>query len=198
MPQVAPTAIDDHRFDAMTGIFRAQQQCPRTLEAVNPDMLSPYQRVLLVIDGTVTRFLEAYFAEPIAVTLLAQDEAQAAGDASWLECPADDVVLRRTVLLIGENTGTTYAWADSIIHPQAFTESMREGLVNEPGGLGQILRNSGLETRRDALWFGREQPTEIPRELAETGAKSFLSRTYRIISGGRPLMVITERFPLEV
>ncbi|MDJ0926539.1 MAG: chorismate pyruvate-lyase family protein [Gammaproteobacteria bacterium] len=181
----------------MTGIFRAQQQCPPALETVDPALLSPYQRVLLVIDGTVTRFLEAYFAEPIVVTLLAQDEAKAAADAAWLDCAADDIVLRRSVLLIGENSGSVYAWADSVIQPQSFTTSMRDGLVAEPGGLGQILRDSGLETRRDALWFGRERPAEIPQVLRDTGARSFLSRTYRIISGGRPLMMITERFPLE-
>jgi hypothetical protein len=54
-------------FHPFRGIFVAQDQRPGHLEDVDLTRLSPFERALLVIDGTVTRFLEAHTLEPIDV-----------------------------------------------------------------------------------------------------------------------------------
>jgi len=47
------------------------------------------------------------------------------------------------------------------------------------------------------LWFGRERLAEAPDRVASACDGDFLSRTYRVIADGRPLMMVTERFPLK-
>ena len=185
-------------FDATAGVFRAQDKRPAPLADVDPAQLSPCQRALLVIDGTVTQFLAACMGEPVRVTRLAQFADVAAADAQWLDCSADAAVLRRTAMLSGGHGGQLYAWADSVILPDRLTAAMRAGLDSEPSGLGQILLDSGLEQRREALWFGRLLATEaeMPPAVRAFGNSTFLSRSYRVIAGGQPLMLITERFPL--
>ena len=59
----------------------------------------------------------------------------------------------------------------------------------------RILIDTGAETRREGLWFGREQPAAHPVEVAALCTGPWLTRSYRVVAGGRPLMQITERFP---
>ena len=63
---------DPECFDPFAGFFLAQAERPAGLEAVIAAELTPLQRALLVIDGTVTTFLEAWVLEPVLVTRLWQ------------------------------------------------------------------------------------------------------------------------------
>ena len=74
-------------------------------------------------------------------------------------------MLRRSVRLLGETSGRLFAWAESVILPERLSAAMRRGLDTDPSGLGQIIIDSRLETRREALWFGAETPGALPPEL---------------------------------
>lgn len=180
-------------FDPTRGVFTQSARRPESLEAVDVATLSPVHRALLVIDGTVTKFLEAYFLEPVVVERLHQSEDQSSGfDAEWLACDRGEPLLRRSVLLRGATSAGVFAWADSLLLPSRLSPTMRSSLETEPGGLGRIIIDSKLETRRECLWFGWQQVEEPPSSL---GVNRFLVRTYRILAAGRPLMMVTERFP---
>ena len=73
---------------------------------------------------------------------------------------------------------------------------MRERLDTEGEGLGRILLDQKAETRREVLWYGRERVDDLPPGVRREYRGDFLSRTYRVIAGARPLMMITERFPV--
>jgi chorismate-pyruvate lyase len=185
--QAAPST-----FDPTLGVFVEMAHRPASLSPVYVASLAPVQRALLVIDGTVTKFLEAYYLEPVAVQRLQQVEDRASSfEAQWLACDAGDVLLRRSVLLRGGSSQRVFAWADSLLLPQRLTPAMRRGLETEPGGLGRIIIDSGLETRRECLWFGWQQVDEAQAPVV---AGRYLARSYRILAGGRPLMMVTERF----
>ncbi len=174
------------------------QARPATLAPIDIGSLPAFLRAALVIDGTVTRFIEAWAGEPIVVECLQQSE-QAAGDAArWLDTGTNEAVLRRQSLLLGVDSGRLYVYADSLIVPSRLTAAMRAGLASEPQGLGKILRDSGMETRREGLWYGREQLAEVPAAVSAAAGGTFLSRSYRVFASGRPLMLITERFPLDI
>ncbi len=183
-------------FDPAAAVFVAQRQRPRRLGPVDLVALSPFQRGLLVIDGTVTSFIEAYVLEPIDVVRLGQDELTLAGREPWLELAAGTSALRRQVLLRGRRTGRFFAWADSLIASARLVPAIRRALQTEGGGLGRILVDARIETRRECLWYGRETGGETPAEVAALWHGAFLSRTYRVLSGSEPIMLITERFPL--
>ncbi len=169
---------------------------PATLTDVSPSGLSAFQRALLTIDGTVTQFIEAYAMEPVLIRVLDQAAVRAGDAARWLACESDAEVLQRRAALAGAGTQKLYVYAESLLLPGRLSADMRAALNRETGGLGKILLNAALESRREALWFGMETLHDLPRQLGEGDAMSCLTRTYRIIAGGEPLMLITEHFPL--
>jgi chorismate-pyruvate lyase len=187
-------------FDPAAGLFVAQHQRPSNIAAVRPGELSPLLRSLLVIDGTVTTFLAAWALEPIVVqplnqrdTALPVDGMPSAG--TWLDAGPGTALLERSVVLVGAQSRRLYAFAESLICAERLPPALRHGLVAEGMSLGQLLRMPGFESRREGLWYGREQPAGLPPAVTALADADFLVRTYRVSAGSRPLMLITERFP---
>lgn len=170
---------------------------PPGLQNIDVASLSPFQRALLTIDGTVTQFIEAYALEPVAIRVL-DHIPDAAGDAAdWLACNRDADVLRRRSALEGKTTGQLFAFADSVLLLDRLPAGMRSALEQETGGLGKILLRAAPESRREALWFGEASLRDLPAALGHGEAMQALSRTYRVIAAGLPMMLITENFPVE-
>jgi chorismate-pyruvate lyase len=197
-PVVRDTACETSAsaFDPLAGVFAAQSARPAGVAPVVVQTLRAEQRALLVIDGTVTTFLEAWALEPVAVVRLAQEQLKLAAAEPWLELSAGAAVIRRRVILQGRHSGRFFAWADSLIGSERLPLAMGAALAEDGGGLGRILLDSRIETRRECLWYGRDKPAEIPPLVSRLWSGEFLVRSYRVIGAGRPLMLITERFPL--
>ncbi len=185
----------DTRFDPAARLFLAQEQRPAHLEAVHPEDLSPLQRALLVIDGTVTTFLSAWALEPVTVQPLSQRAAVLPAAATWLDAPLGTAVLERAVLLVGGRSQRLFAYAESVICTERLPAALRDGLLSGGLSLGQLLLLPGFESRREGLWYGRERPASLPAPVAGLTEPDFLTRTYRVSAGSKPLMLITERFP---
>ena len=185
----------------MKDLFVAQFAKPPDLEEMNLSQLTPFQRALLVIDGTVTRFIEAYTFSPVEVVLLHQETQTLPTDDAWLDAEkGTEVVARQVMLQTGQRDGqqpTVHAYATSIIVLNRIPKTVREGLTFKGQGLGQLLQRSGLETRRDLLWWGLKRAKDLPEVFDHWEGGSFLSRTYRIVTGGHPIMLINERFPFN-
>jgi len=184
-------------FDPVADAFMAQSERPAGLQPVDPAALSAYQRSLLVIDGTVTRFIEAYWLEAVRVQRIAQEELRLPTGERWLGLAAGAPVIRRQVLLLGRDSGRLHAWADTLLAVARLRGELRRGLERDDGGLGRILIDTGAETRREGLWWGCEQPRELPAAVARLHAGRWLARSYRVIAERQALMRITERFPLD-
>lgn len=182
------------RFDPFAGFFLAQAERPAGLEAVSAAELTPLQRALMVIDGTVTTFLEAWALEPVLVTRLWQRPQLLDAPDRWLELPAGATLTERAVLLSGARSRGFFAFAESRINAARLPAAMRGALEAGAVGLGQILLASGLESRREGLWCGREHLRSLPEAVAALTDGDFLSRSYRVTVAGLPLMQITERF----
>lgn len=185
----------DEPFDPLSGLFVAQAERPPHLRPLNLRALAPAQRALLVIDGTVTKFIEAFTMERVQVVQLGQATRDLVDEDPWLGAAPGTTVLDREVMLTGGWSGTEYAYATSVIVPGRLPEGARQLLEEGQVGLGRILLASELETRREVLWCGRSDGADLPPALAHRKGDEFIVRTYRIIAGGDPLMIITERFP---
>lgn len=185
----------------MKDLFVAQFAKPPDLEEMNLSQLTPFQRALLIIDGTVTRFIEAYTFSPVEVVLLHQEAQTLPTNDAWLDVEkGTEVVARQVMLQTGQRDGqqpTVHAYATSIIVLNRIPQTVREGLTLKGQGLGQLLQRSGLETRRDLLWWGLKRPKDLPEAFLHLEGKPFLSRTYRIVAGGHPIMLISEQFPFD-
>lgn len=184
-------------FDPADGLFVAQFDRPRGLEPVNMRALSPMQRALMVIDGTVTKFLEAYTMEPIEVTTLGQAHQTLENAQEWLEVRAGGDVLARHVTLVGAYSGKLYAYAISLTNPHAIPRDIRAAMEIQGGSVGRILLSSRVEQRREVLWFGKESGDGLPEEVRSLYDGDVLSRAYRIVVEGRPVIMIIEKFPLR-
>lgn len=196
MSSETATARAPCEFDPLREAFVAGHARPPSLQPADLAALAPLHRALLAIDGTVTTFLEAWFLEPVAVRVLAQETGRLVDGDEWLALPPGSPVIRRAVTLSGAQGGRLYAHAESLIAEAQLPERIRTGLASDRGGLGHILLASGLETRRQGLWWGSET-AEIP-ELTGRCSGRFLTRCYRIFVTGVPVMRVTERFPLEL
>ena len=182
-------------------LFVAQFAKPTDLEEINLSQLTSFQRALLVIDGTVTQFIEAYAFSPIEVVLLHQETQTLSTDHVWLDAEkGTEVVFRQVVLQTERNEDqqpTVHAYATSIIVLDRIPQIIREGLTVKGQGLGRLLQHSGLESRRDLLWWGLKRPKDLPEALLHLEGKPFLSRTYRVVTDGQPIMLINEHSPLD-
>lgn len=155
--------------------------------------LPPFLRALLVTDGTVTKTLAAYYWEPIVVDTIFQAPVDVEDEVDWLELKVGDRVLGRKVNLRGATSDRLYARALSVIRvellPDALSLKIRAGAL----GLGELLRDCGLETYRELLEIGATTAASESDQFAPREAHIF--RTYRILLSGRPVILVTEHFP---
>jgi chorismate-pyruvate lyase len=128
---------------------------------------------------------------------LSHEARQLLVDHEWLEAPAGSSVVAREVVLTGRYRGDVYSYAPSLLVTDRLPEAVQAELVTNPGGLGKILIAARVESRREILWYGRERLEETPPGVAGLRPGEFISRTYRIISGGQPIMLINEKFPTD-
>lgn len=179
-------------FDPLADLIVGSGERPPGWAPINLRTVGPLLRALLVTDGTVTKFLEAVMVEPIHVVVLRQEEICLESDNVELRAEAGERAIRRDVELLGERSGRNYVEASSVLMPDRLPAELVRRLDSHPQGLGRLLLEASLETRREVLWYGRERPG------GPSKAAGRIRRTYRVISGGQPLMMITESFPRDL
>jgi chorismate-pyruvate lyase len=155
--------------------------------------LPPFLRALLVTDGTVTKMLEAYFWEPVEVQTLEQGLITAERPIAWLDVRTGDEVLIRRARLQGTESDARYANAFSVIRVELIPKPFRRRLIDREIGIGVLIRDSGMESYREVLEVGIEPP-----DGASPADSDRIFRTYRIIIGAQPVILITESFPLAL
>ena len=151
--------------------------------------LPPFLRALLVTDGTVTKMLEAYFWEPVAVDTLEQRFESAEAPVPWIDVAVGDRCLIRDARLRGTHSGRGFAEAFSLIRTELIPPDFRRRLIDREIGIGALIRDSGLESYREVLDVGLDAD-------GPDGGSVF--RTYRIAIARRPVILITEHFPLRL
>ena len=166
----------------------------------NLDLASmpPFLRTLLVTDGTVTKSLEAYFWEPVKVENLGQLPVTLSDSLDWLGMQQNEQALRREVRLIGGNSGIVYAYAKSWLKLSVLPQNLKDDLIAGKIGIGEMLRERGLESYREILDMGKEHDDALKPIFGEAPSGEYLFRTYRVIMQGAATILITEKFPLAL
>ena len=185
-------------FDPLTKRFLAQFAKPTELGPVNLRALTPFQRALLVIDGTVTRFIEVYTLEPVETVRIDQVRFYIDEDNKWLDVRKGAEVGLRRVYIKGKISDALYVYAHASVALDRMPQDVRRRLEVQGESLGRVLNDNKLETRREVLWYGKEQVSNLPEAVRELCDGSFFSRTYRIIHKGAPIALINEKFPTAV
>jgi chorismate-pyruvate lyase len=157
--------------------------------------LSRFQRILLTTDGTVTHILEACAGERIRVVKLEHSAMTARLDNPALEMFAPEAVILRRILLQGMDSGQNYLYADSVMLVDRLAPALAEALVATDEPVGRLMYDRRLETFREVLSCGQEPAGACSLHFDIDPASPLLVRTYRVMASGRPVMVITEKFP---
>ena len=189
-------SYEGNSFDPFKKIQTAESSMPEELSKLNFRTLTPFQRALMVADGTVTKFIEAYTLDPVEIIRLNQKLYPLEEDNPWLEADKNTNVMFREVMIRGIYSHTLYLYGASYIVPDRLQEDIRERLEVQGEGIGRILNDARMETRREVLWFGREKLAHTPGEISSVSSGEFISRAYRIITDGKPIVMINERFPV--
>lgn len=167
-------------------------------DAMDMEALPPFLRTLLVTDGTVTKSLEAFFWENIRVDMLMQEQCWLTQDLPFINAKAGDHALKRDVVLAGVKTDDIYAYATSYLLTGFLSEDVKKQMLGGKIGIGELLREIGLETYREIVDFGREVFQAGEKEDGSPNYVEAIYRTYVINIGGNPAIQITERFPIRL
>jgi len=152
------------------------------------------QRVLLVTDGTLTDILQVAFREPIGVRKLDPDITDISVDA--LELQPGETRMDRSVVLYGQKTGTNYVYADSTLVIDRLPKKLRDELLNSDKPIGRLWSQYKVETRKEMLHVSKCSPGRLlPHFKYMTENEQLFRRSYRLITSGRPVIIITEYFP---
>lgn len=148
----------------------------------------------MLSDGTVTKFLEAYYLEPIRVKTLLHAESPLEEDMTPLAVPRGGLILRRRVQMIGEATNRIYGMAESFIRTDILWPEARGDLVEGRLGIGELMRERRVETYRELLGCDSGPAGPWAGELGCSGSAATAARTYRIFIAGKPCLLITDRY----
>jgi len=160
--------------------------------------LPPFLRTLLVADGTVTKSLEAYFWEPVDVVPLRQEKIILQENVVGLVVDAGDTALCREVNLMGRQSEKRYACARSYLALGQLPQELAEAMVSGKIGIGELLREKGVETYREIISVDFIQRARSDDALFMPFADDLVSRSYRIRVGGTSAIVVTEYFPVAL
>ncbi|KXS42171.1 MAG: hypothetical protein AWU58_1548 [Methanohalophilus sp. T328-1] len=147
-------------------------------------------RVCAGTDGSVTFLLEIMTRHEVEV--ITEDQHLVKADeemAGLLDVDVGEEVNNRTVRLVAD--GVPYVHAVSLSPIGRMPEEVRRDMMRADIPIGKILRNYGMETRRDLDTIQMEADDPL------FGSRECLSRTYRIVHHNDTLMWIKERFPAD-
>jgi chorismate-pyruvate lyase len=189
VPDILP-----HRSDLVARHFRAQHRRPVALLDIDVGDLLPYQRALLVCDGTITTIIEALTLEPVTVDLHEESIVPASAEyASLFAVSPTTAVVRRRVIIRGSESSQVHAYAESILLPDRLPEGFLRCLREDPRGLGSALCRARVSSRRELLWFGRIASLNWPDHLLPPFPST--SRTYQLVIDRNSAVLISEHFP---
>ncbi|MFQ5634646.1 MAG: chorismate--pyruvate lyase family protein [Gammaproteobacteria bacterium] len=178
--------LDLHRLDLQETLRQS---------TIDPRSLSSFQRILLTTDGTVTDILEAYLWESMQVVKLDQGHVETTKEIPYLDLGRGADIMARKILLRGKTSHKNYIYAESIVVPGHLNQAIRDGLEKTKKPVGQLMLESRLETFREILVCRRESAQGIGQYFDIQPDDMLISRTYRVFAEGRPMMLITEKFP---
>ena len=152
-------------------------------------------RILIACNGTLTRILGIVANDEIVVQIVEQQVQNMASTMPDFEQLPNGRVLQRRIFLNGRSSGHSFVAAESLVAIDLLPPAITTSLTKTDRPIGEIMAASCLETFKETakVWIG--QP---PDWLAVAGYESskprIVGRRYRVMSGGQPVIIITEYF----
>lgn len=160
---------------------------------------SCFQRLLLTTDGTVTEMLEQYLGEQIKVQKLSENIEHNPlytfpRHLNQLDQQRHPVLVRE-ILLQGQSTLKNWVHAESTIIPDNLPRDFRNDLMASREPIGRLWEKHRVETFKQVVDFAQFPADTLAHHFAIDRSTLLISRTYRVFSAGKLIMIITENFP---
>jgi chorismate-pyruvate lyase len=162
---------------------------------IDPSKLSPFQKILLLADGTLTNILEIFLNELIGVVKLSEKIVIITEDIQPLQIKAGTEVLERQILLQDQTNHHNWLYAESMIVLERIDERFRDKLIKSHIPIGKLWREHKTETFKEIINYAQEQAGDLSDYFEIKREDNLLSRTYSVCSNNQPVMMITEKFP---
>jgi chorismate-pyruvate lyase len=162
---------------------------------IEPSTLSPFQRILLTTDGTLTEILEAYLFEPIQVVKLTEKITERKQEILPLDLKIESELIKRKVLLRGKISRRNLVYAESILVSERLKPEFRDELLKSQTPIGRLWLEHKIETFKEIVDSGKEPANELSNYFQIEKGDKVLFRTYCVFSNRLPIMIITEKFP---
>lgn len=153
-------------------------------------------RILITTDGTLTRMLNIVANDEIVVQIINQQilNGEAVNMPDVEQLPSGRI-LRRNILLKGRSSGSPLVAAESLIAIDLLPLTVTTGLTTTEDPIGEVIAASCLETfKEEAKVWIRELPDWVVLAGYKSSQPRTVARRYRIITGGQPVLIITEYF----
>ncbi|NET58591.1 MAG: DUF98 domain-containing protein [Symploca sp. SIO2E6] len=175
--------------------MRPDLQTSLTRSHIEPAKLSTFQRIVLTTDGTLTEILEAYLFEQIKMVKLSEQLIRIEQELHHLELTSGSEVIERKILLQGKISRKNFIYAESILVPERLDERFKNELLKSKTPLGRLWLEHKMETFKEIVDSVEEAAGELGVYFNLEKEERMLSRTYRVFSNRKPIMMITEKFP---
>ena len=162
---------------------------------IDPCALSPFQRIILTTDGTLTDILEAYLFESIQTVKLSEELVTTTQDIPLMELKSESAIIERKVLLQGKISRNNFIYAESIIVPERLEERFKDRLLNSQIPIGRLWLEHRMETFKEIVDSGKEKVNQLSCYFNINPEENLLFRTYRLFNNHIPIIMITEKFP---
>ena len=158
--------------------------------------LSSAQKILLATDGSVTTILDVLKGHINVETLIQEFKKADDVQAQDLDINKGDIINYRTVVM-SHNPEEPLIHAVSLTPVDKLTNNFKEDLLKADIPIGRILRKYNIESRREVIHIGFEDPDEELKSIFNTDS-TMLTRIYNIIYKDEILIQIKETFPYSL
>lgn len=176
-----------------------RQDLDKSLEEnyIKPASLSPFQRIILTTDGTLTEILEAYLFEPLQVVKQSEDVMPLPYHHGALKLDAGSTVIDRKIFLQGKISMRNFIYAESTLALERLDETFQHELLESKVPMGKLWRQNRIETYKEIISTKKESAFELADAFGIAAEDQLLSRTYLVFSQRQPIIQITEKFPFS-
>ncbi len=156
---------------------------------------TPILKCLLSTNGSITLLLEAFFGERQRADKLSEEEVVFTEDHPDLKLRAGDNAMERVILLRGTQTQRAYLHATTLVALDKICPEFRKSLQSTQTPIGRLWDDHKMELFKEMLRYERQPAGDLAEsfDIAETDL--LISRTYRVYSDNKCIMLITESFP---
>ena len=161
--------------------------------------LSPFQRILLSTDGTLTEILEAYLYETIKVIKLYEEIIVIDNTLCKKIIPlqSGSEAISRKTLLQGTHSLQKWLYAESIIITEHLEASFKNELLHTATPIGKLWIKFKVETFKEIVAVSQHPALELADYFDIRSDQQLYSRTYHVYSNQQIIMIITEKFPVQ-